>query len=65
MARTSTKEFTIVTLATWPSRQARDRETARRLRISRHSRLAEERVLDGGGVIGESFEIAIGVSQDE
>lgn len=56
----------MVTVTTWPSREARDRGTAAVTRDPRVlETLDEDPLFDGGRVIGDSFEIAMSVQQEE
>ncbi|MCI1019652.1 DUF1428 family protein [Microbacterium sp. C5A9] len=62
----SAAESVVITVTTWPSREARDRGTAAVTRDPRVTEtLDEEPVFDGGRVLGDSFEIAMSVQQDE
>ncbi|WP_312169466.1 DUF1428 family protein [Microbacterium sp.] len=63
---TSAGESVVVTITTWPSRETRDRGTAAATQDPRVlETFDEEPVFDGGRVIGDSFEIAMTVAQDE
>ncbi|WP_447911685.1 DUF1428 domain-containing protein [Microbacterium phyllosphaerae] len=62
----STGESVVVSVITWPSRETRDRGTAAATQDARVlETLDEEPVFDGGRVIGDSFEIAMSVQQEE
>lgn len=62
----SAEESVVVSVITWPSREARDRGTAAATQDARVlETLDEEPVFDGGRVIGDSFEIAMSVPDDE
>jgi len=66
LAGASTGESVVVSVITWPSREARDRGTAAATQDARVlETLDEEPVFDGGRVIGDSFEIAMSVQRDE
>ncbi|WP_285363667.1 DUF1428 family protein [Microbacterium sp. LMC-P-041] len=59
-------ESVVVTVMTWPSREVRDRGTAAVTSDPRViETLDEDPVFDGGRVIGDSFEIAMTVQQEE
>lgn len=61
-----TSESVVVTVMTWPSREARDRGTAAATEDPRVlETLDEDPVFDGGRVIGESFEITMSLQNDE
>lgn len=66
LAGTNAEESVVVTVTTWPSREARDRGTAAVTSDPRVlETLDEDPVFDGGRVIGDSFEIAMTVQQEE
>ena len=66
LAGASTGESVVVSVITWPSREARDRGTTAATQDPRVlETLDEEPVFDGGRVIGDSFEIAMSVPDDE
>ncbi|MGH8953437.1 MAG: DUF1428 domain-containing protein [Microbacterium sp.] len=66
LAGASSEESVVVTVTTWPSREARDRGTAAVTSDPRVlETLDEDPVFDGGRVIGDSFEIAMSVQQEE
>lgn len=66
LAGTSPGESVVVTVTTWPSREVRDRGTAAVTSDPRVlETLDEDPVFDGGRVIGDSFEIAMSVQQNE
>lgn len=60
------EESVVVTVTTWPSREARDLGTAAVTSDPRVlETLDEDPVFDGGRVFGDSFEIAMSVQQEE
>lgn len=64
-ARADAGESVVVTVTTWPSREARDRGTAEATSDPRVlATLDEEPVFEGARVIGDSFDVAMTVSQD-
>lgn len=66
LAGANAGESVVVTVTTWPSREVRDRGTAAATRDARVlETLDEEPVFDGGRVIGDSFEIAMTMQQEE
>jgi uncharacterized protein YbaA (DUF1428 family) len=66
LAGTNAGESVVVTVMTWPSREVRDRGTAAATSDPRVlETLDEEPVFDGRRVIGDSFEIAMSVPDDE
>lgn len=66
LAGTNAEESVVVTVTTWPSREARDRGTAAATSDPRVlETLDEDPVFDGGRVIGDSFEIAMSVQRGE
>lgn len=66
LAGASAGESVVVSVITWPSREARDRGTAAATQDARVlETLDEEPVFDGGRVVGDSFEIAMSVQCDD
>ncbi|MDN3445646.1 DUF1428 family protein [Microbacterium sp. APC 3901] len=66
LAGASPGESVVVTVTTWPSLEVRDRGTAAVTSDPRVlETLDEEPVFDGGRVVGDSFEIAMRVQQEE
>ncbi|WP_447647236.1 DUF1428 domain-containing protein [Microbacterium forte] len=66
LAGAGAEESVVVTVTTWPSREARDRGTAAVTSDPRVlETLDEDPVFDGGRVIGDSFEVAMSVQRKE
>lgn len=66
LAGANAEESVVVTVTTWPSREARDSGTAAVTSDPRViETLDEDPVFDGGRVIGDSFEIAMTLQQEE
>jgi uncharacterized protein YbaA (DUF1428 family) len=62
----STSESVVVTVMTWPSREARDRGTATAAEDPRVlETLDKDPVFDGRRVIGETFEMTMSLQDDE
>lgn len=66
IAGASDSESVVVTITEWPSREARDRGIAAATKDQRVvATLDEDPVFDGRRLLGETFEIAMSVSDDD